>query len=163
MSQDLADDRSTMGSDIIVKWRPFRWLYCKTAVTPLLTHWSYCSLALSHRFCAMMHCSYTRAGIHSWGWYPGNCYAGLGWWWWWWWGHTRCKSSTSQASSKQDSGVRRWGGGGGWGWWRWGCHSCRQPRTQSPLRGWGAKGWRSETCHEEPASGKQHPPTIFIY
>ena len=23
---------------------------CKTAVTPLLTHWSYCSLALSHRF-----------------------------------------------------------------------------------------------------------------
>ena len=32
------------------------WLYpnqsndwCKTAVTPLLTHWSYCSIALSHR------------------------------------------------------------------------------------------------------------------
>ena len=24
--------------------------HCKTAVTPLLTHWSYCSLALSHRF-----------------------------------------------------------------------------------------------------------------
>ena len=23
---------------------------CKTAVTPLLMHWSYCSLALSHRF-----------------------------------------------------------------------------------------------------------------
>ena len=23
---------------------------CKTAVTPLLTHWSYCSLALSHRY-----------------------------------------------------------------------------------------------------------------
>ena len=23
--------------------------WCKTAVTPLLTHWSYCSLALSHR------------------------------------------------------------------------------------------------------------------
>ena len=33
-----------------------RWLdaismaLCKTAVTPLLTHWSYCSLALSHRY-----------------------------------------------------------------------------------------------------------------
>ena len=24
--------------------------YCKTATTPLLTHWSYCSLALSHRY-----------------------------------------------------------------------------------------------------------------
>ena len=24
--------------------------YCKTAVTPLLSHWSYCSLALSHRY-----------------------------------------------------------------------------------------------------------------
>ena len=24
--------------------------WCKTAVTPLLTHWSYCSLALSHRY-----------------------------------------------------------------------------------------------------------------
>ena len=24
--------------------------YCKTAVTPLLTHWSYCSLALSHGY-----------------------------------------------------------------------------------------------------------------
>ena len=24
--------------------------WCKTAVTPLLTHWSYCNLALSHRF-----------------------------------------------------------------------------------------------------------------
>ena len=27
----------------------FIWMaYCKTAVTPLLTHWSYCSFALSH-------------------------------------------------------------------------------------------------------------------
>ena len=26
-------------------------VWCKTAVTPLLTHWSYCSLALSHRNC----------------------------------------------------------------------------------------------------------------
>ena len=25
------------------------WLYCKSAVTPLLMHWSYCSLALSQR------------------------------------------------------------------------------------------------------------------
>ena len=24
--------------------------YCKIAVTPLLTHWSYCSLALNHRY-----------------------------------------------------------------------------------------------------------------
>ena len=34
-----------------VKWRLNYWsiAYCKTAVTPLLTHWSYCSLALSHR------------------------------------------------------------------------------------------------------------------
>ena len=27
--------------------------YCNTAVTPLLTHWSYCSLALMHRCKAM--------------------------------------------------------------------------------------------------------------
>ena len=34
--------------------------WCKTAVTPLLTHWSYCSLAPSHRYiiqkcCAWIH------------------------------------------------------------------------------------------------------------
>ena len=32
-----------MVSHILMTW-------CKTAVTPLLTHWSYCSLALSHRY-----------------------------------------------------------------------------------------------------------------
>ena len=26
---------------------------CKTAVTPLLTHWSYCSFALNHRYCVV--------------------------------------------------------------------------------------------------------------
>ena len=37
--------------------------YRKTAVTPLITHWSYCSLALSHRFKAkpreMQPCKHT--------------------------------------------------------------------------------------------------------
>ena len=28
---------------------------CKTAVTPLLTHWSYCSLTLSHRYLALVY------------------------------------------------------------------------------------------------------------
>ena len=32
---------------------------CKTAVTPLLTHWSYCSLALSPRFIAVCFYNYT--------------------------------------------------------------------------------------------------------
>ena len=30
--------------------------YCKTTVTPLLTHWSYCSLALSHRHIPVAWC-----------------------------------------------------------------------------------------------------------
>ena len=29
---------------------------CKTAVTPLLAHWSYCSLALSHRYVTFSSC-----------------------------------------------------------------------------------------------------------
>ena len=36
---------------------------CKTAVTPLLLHWSYCSLALSHRY---MHiCIWDEQNIHE--------------------------------------------------------------------------------------------------
>ena len=38
---------------------------CKTAVTPLLMHWSYCSLALSHQSGPSCMCKYCRVGIHS--------------------------------------------------------------------------------------------------
>ena len=37
--------------------RSFRWLGCKTAVSPLLLHWRYCSLALSHRDGLVQDCS----------------------------------------------------------------------------------------------------------
>ena len=39
----------------IIKWI-ISMAWCKTAVTPLLTHWSYCRLALSH-WCILTHCS----------------------------------------------------------------------------------------------------------
>ena len=35
-------------------WVIYRWLSANTAVTPLLTHWSYCSLVLSHRYRAIV-------------------------------------------------------------------------------------------------------------
>ena len=40
---------------------------CKTAVSPLLTHWKYCSLALSHRytFRPLQSCD-SHIGRHSW-------------------------------------------------------------------------------------------------
>ena len=31
-----------------------RMAYCKTTVTPFVTHWGYCSLALSHRYSAVI-------------------------------------------------------------------------------------------------------------
>ena len=36
---------------------------CKTAVTPLLTHWSYCSFALSHQYDVMTYKYDTVASI----------------------------------------------------------------------------------------------------
>ena len=34
---------------LLVKWAPgHSMVLCKTAVTPLITHWSYCSLSISH-------------------------------------------------------------------------------------------------------------------
>ena len=40
-----------LGHLIVRKLHTISMAQCKTAVIPLLTHWSYCSLALSHRFC----------------------------------------------------------------------------------------------------------------
>ena len=45
---------------------------CKTAVSPLLTHWRYCSLALSHRHvcaCKLIHHWYSNTCIKQ----PLNC------------------------------------------------------------------------------------------
>ena len=38
---------------------------CKTVVTPVLMHWSYCSLALSHRYHVYLWIHSGRWGIHS--------------------------------------------------------------------------------------------------
>ena len=39
--------------------------YRKTAVTPLLTYWSYCSLALSHRYSGMTYMSAIKLACHA--------------------------------------------------------------------------------------------------
>ena len=50
---------------------------CKTAVTPLLTHWSYCSLALSHRYwvpgCVQFDCKFGLASSGQVWWHRTMC------------------------------------------------------------------------------------------